>query len=454
VPTTDPARARDILDTVCAGGILADDDMSVLLRTYARLGINIEDDRLELKEDFQPDKTGWANLCRQAVALHNTGGGVLIFGVEDDGTRRGLSSSLAGLLDPANVNNQLTSRRAPAVLRTTYTELRRYNKTFGFFAVRGGTQIVVFDQNAAGTDGKIICLSGCVYVRRNGQSAPAQYFELQTMTERIVTRGVQGFLARVDRIATLPASANLIAANPGSADGFILTARGEGVPVHIIGPEQGAPTVTLSEEVLPDTPLSEPFLEVAGQVRQWRTDSNHRVPSAVINRWYRERGSINFSAINGDAEFLLLSTLHENAFPVHYWASLMDLDRLREVLVELIASDPYPERVTVPYVVGAFLWEERATVLAPHASKAGSYAGYGRVVRAMDRDGFLLGGRSAPENFELPSGATARITADVLSDVLVAGAVFDECLHAGDDYVRRHRPHMQQLDLWLHGSRA
>ena len=134
------------------------------------------------------------------------------------------------------------------------------------------------------------------------------------------------------------------------------------------------------------------------------------------------RARSNFRAINGAAEFLLLSALHENAFPVHYWASLMDLDRLREVLVELIASDPYPERVTVPYVVGAFLWEERAMVLAPHASKAGSYAGYGRVVRATDRDGFLLGGRSAPENFELPSGATARITADVLSDVLVAGA--------------------------------
>ena len=313
-------------------------------------------------------------------------------------------------------------------------------------------EMVVFDQDVAGTDGKIICRAGCVYVRRNGQSVPAQFSEVQAITEKIITRGVQAFLARVDQIATLPAGANLIAANPGSSEGFILTARGEGVPVQIIGPEEGAPTVTLSEDILPDTPLSKPSLEVAGQVRQWRTDANHRVPAAVISRWYRERASINVLAINGAAEFLLLSALHENCFPIHYWAGRLDKARLRELLKQLIVEDSYPERHNVPYVVGAFLWDERPTLLAPHAVQGGSYAGYDRVIRADDQEQFLLRGRAASERFELPSGVTVRLTEDVLSDFGIASEIFDACLQEGDEYIRNHRGHLHQLDLWLNGS--
>ncbi len=194
MPGVNPVRVRAVLDAVCDGQVLGDDDMSLLLRAYARPGLIVEDDRLDLKESFSEDKTGWANLCRQAVALHNSGGGLLLFGVGNEGARVGLAKSLVRLLDPANVNNQLISRRAPAVLRTTYTELRRYNKTFGFFAVRGGNQIVVFDQDAQGTDGRVIVQGGCVYARRNGQSAPASFAEVQAMTEKIIARGVQGFL--------------------------------------------------------------------------------------------------------------------------------------------------------------------------------------------------------------------------------------------------------------------
>lgn len=451
--TTDPARIRRILDAVCEGGILSDDDMSVLLRTYARAGATVEDDRLDLKVSFDRDKTGWANLCRQAVALHNSGGGLLLFGVDDAGGRVGLASSLVRAFDPANVNNQLSSRRAPAVLRTTYTELRRYNKIFGFFAVRAGQQIVIFDQDVAGSDSKIVARAGCVYVRRNGQSAPAEFSEVQALTEKIIARGVQGFLARVDRIATLPAGANLIASNPGSSEGFILTARGEGVPVQIIGPEEGAPTVTLSEDILPDTPLSAPSQEVAGQVRQWRTDSNHRVPAAVLGRWYQERGSLNIPAVNGAAEFLLLSALHENSLPLQYWASLVDRDRLRELMAEVLAEDAYPERLNVPYVVGAFLWQDRAALLGATAAQhgGGSYAGYSRVLRASDHDAFVRTGRTPPQRFELPSGKTVRLEQDVMDDVGVASEVFDACLQAGDEYVRSHRPQLQQLDLWLYG---
>lgn len=173
----------------------------------------------------------------------------------------------------------------------------------------------------------------------------------------------------------------------------------------------------------------------------------------MINRWYRERGSIDFDKINGAAEFLLLSALHENTFPIHYWASLMDADRLRDLLLDLIAADPYPERHNVPYVVGAFLWQERTALLAPHAAKKGSYAGYGRVVRAADRAAFLLTGRTPPENFELPSGKTVRLSTDVLTDAPVAAAVFDVCLSSGHDYIRGHRGQLHQLDLWLHGRR-
>ena len=128
----------------------------------------------------------------------------------------------------------------------------------------------------------------------------------------------------------------------------------------------------------------------------------------------------------------------------------MEPPKLRSLVLSQITKDAYPERLNLPYVVGAFLWDERSQLLAPHLGGGGTYAAYDRVAREVDMDYFLINGRSPGQNFTLPNGTATRVD-ELLGDYLTAAAVFDTCLEAGEDFIKHHRQQLHQLDLYLHG---
>ena len=98
----------DILDDFCARSRLPSEAETItLLRSYARNNRRTEDNRVDLKEAHSDSPAGWAQTCKDIVAMHNSGGGVLLFGVKDSGERIGINASLMAHFDPTNVNNKL-----------------------------------------------------------------------------------------------------------------------------------------------------------------------------------------------------------------------------------------------------------------------------------------------------------------------------------------------------------
>jgi len=116
-------------------------------------------------------------------------------------------------------------------VRTSFIERFYYGKVYGFLFVHAGGTLLVFDTDlqVSNKGGKTdtIARAGAVYVRRGSASAPARQIELEAAVSNLLGRGVRAFLARVEQVATLPATTQLIAHQPGAGSGYVLTAAGQ-----------------------------------------------------------------------------------------------------------------------------------------------------------------------------------------------------------------------------------
>ncbi|MEV5412317.1 ATP-binding protein [Thermopolyspora sp. NPDC052614] len=441
--------ANQIIRNFCEQEILPNEHaLNVLVRSFGRQAARLEEDNVDLKSTFQNDPKSWPALIKDIVAMHNKGGGVLIFGINNDGARIGLAASMSATLDPTNIGNKARRYHLNGTARTAYLECSYYSKRYGFLFVHAGAGLLVFDKDVAvdkpGGSQEIVARAGVVYTRRDSATKPARQGDIDALLHRILGKGVRAFLARVEKVANLPASTQLIAQTPGASSGYVLTAAGQGVPVTIVGPSEDAQAIPLTEAMLPDLPLVSANAEVINQLRQFHADPDHRVQPGTLRRWYLRRAEISCPPDAGI--FLTLSALDTRALPC-YWASLVDRGQLKKFVAEQIRRDKYPARDTLPYLVAAFFWDERTDMLQNLLDRSAAR----RVCQATDREDFLRHGR-------MVGARTVRIGSrripiqDLYADPEAAQAALDEII-ADDDLYARSKQVAYQLDLWLHADR-
>ena len=289
---------------------------------------------------------------------------MIIFGIADKGGRVGLAESLANVLDPARITDQLRRKAPLASVKTTYLEITYYHKRFGALIISPLSVPLVFDVewSYSLTNGKpsIVIQPGVLYVRMPGQSAPARQADVREIWQRSVDVAAQRTLARIEQVASLPPDAELIVSTSAIADaGYVLGVSGEGRPVRIVD-DPDAPAVRLSEVLSPDVPYSSVNVELAGQVRQQQqADFQHRVSKQALLRWWLQRDEISLDDVS--ASFCLLSAAYNHGYPM-YWASSMSLQALRRLLDDELAIGKSIPCQSYPYVVGAFFWGERAQI--------------------------------------------------------------------------------------------
>ena len=412
--------------------------MRKLLRDFVRPNSRAELSAVDFKEGFDASTRAWGDLLKDILAMANSGGGIIIFGVTDDGHHSGLNSPILSILDPARVSDKVRRYSPAARIETSIHELRYRRKLFGFLRIRQSETFVVFDSNYSyKPDGsktqRQIFGPGIVYVRRPGGNTEATQVQLYDMIERISQRRVQQFLARIDTVARLPSDMQLIARNPSSPEsGFLLQGDGTGFPVRITDQPDALP-VSVIETIDPEAPFGSLNAQVAAQVRHWKQgDPSHRVNRATLIRWYLSREELN---IDDDiAEFALLSSGSSHGFPV-YWASVMSTDRLGEVLARELGAPSHPMIDHLPYLVGCFCWDNRIELLTDLESGKLGYANATRkakrVLNSDNRDECMRSVRFSGATFEYNN---ERLDATKIKDDLkIAEQLFDEFLELDNE---------------------
>ena len=164
---------------------------------------------IDFKERFNPQsRRDWCEAIKDIVAMANSGGGCLVFGVRDDGTPSGWDPSPVLSLDPARVTDSVskyttrqfagfeiiaTNRGGTAIVVLVVSEVRTpliFTKP-GTYSVDGGRQKTAFAQ-------------GTLYFRHGTKSEPGMAEDLAELLDRRMTEERDRLLKNVRMVLNAP----------------------------------------------------------------------------------------------------------------------------------------------------------------------------------------------------------------------------------------------------------
>jgi hypothetical protein len=206
-----------------------------------------ESAQVDFKAGFDTGSTReWCEVTKDLVAMANSGGGVILFGLNDDGTPSG--ASLAGLarLDPAVVTDKLAK-----YVGQQFSGFRLSTGT------RSGAQVVTLEVDGVGvplvftapgtyeipsTTGKqqqrTAFSQGTIYFRHGAKSEPATRDDLRAVIEREVERHRSGWMDNIKKVIAAPAGAVVSVLLPEATP-----AAGQGAAPVRLTHDAGAPAL-------------------------------------------------------------------------------------------------------------------------------------------------------------------------------------------------------------------
>jgi hypothetical protein len=200
-----------------------------------------EDAGLDFKAAFDPTAAGdWCELLKDVVAMTNSGGGVILFGVNDDGSASAAKLEQILALDPAVIVDKIAKytgqhfsgfdlsgglrRGSPvAVLTISSAPIPIVFSTPGTYDIGGGKQKTAFGR-------------GTVYFRHGAKSEPGTSEDLRAALERELDRVRSSWLDGITKVVTAPVGAT-ISVLPGE--------------VHLTGAEGGSAVRLVNDESAP-----------------------------------------------------------------------------------------------------------------------------------------------------------------------------------------------------------
>jgi hypothetical protein len=179
------------------------------------LSLQKENRAVEFKEGFDPSATrDWCELLKDVMAIANSGGGVIVIGLDSNGKPSGRGISSVAALDPAKITDKLES-----YTRVQFDEFRLVKQ------VKNQQPVVCLEimeaetpliPTGAGTyqapDGKKqerAFSAGVLLVRHGAKSEPANTWDLRKLIERRISGARKDVLQGVRRIARAPTGAKV-----------------------------------------------------------------------------------------------------------------------------------------------------------------------------------------------------------------------------------------------------
>jgi hypothetical protein len=168
----------------------------------------------DFKSSFDPDSKGeWCELIKDIVATSNSGGGLIIVGVDDDGNPLA-NADIAPLLavDPADVTNRLYSYTDQHFAEFEIVQSIRRDKPVAVIKVGPSDIPIVFTAHGGyGIPGgqKTAFVKGSVYFRHGAKSEPGTTDDLRHALERKLGQVKEFWLAGIGKIMAAPAGSDV-----------------------------------------------------------------------------------------------------------------------------------------------------------------------------------------------------------------------------------------------------
>ncbi len=118
----------------------------------------------------------WCEVAKDLIAMANSGGGILVFGVNDDGTHSRFNSNIILTLDPTLISEKISRYLDVDFTEFEQIEIQRKRKRVASIYVSPASVPYVFSKNGVQfNDGKkfrVVFAEGTIYFRRGANSRP------------------------------------------------------------------------------------------------------------------------------------------------------------------------------------------------------------------------------------------------------------------------------------------
>ena len=171
--------------------------------------ISDESATVDFKAAFDPkSKQDWCELIKDLMAMTNSGGGMLIVGVADDGCFSDYDVQTLLDVDMADVTNQIYSYTDQHFAGFEISEQPRFGRSVAVIQVAASRIPIVFTAHGgygvAGGGQKSAFVKGSVYFRHGAKSEPGTTDDLRQALEREL-EVVKGFwLDGIGKVVTAP----------------------------------------------------------------------------------------------------------------------------------------------------------------------------------------------------------------------------------------------------------
>ncbi len=178
--------------------------------------------RVEFEPAFSPESPGaWCELIKDIVAIANSGGGVIVVGLDNDGKPSGWNPAELLAVDRADVVNEIAKHVGEQFDDFEIAEAKKDSTTVATIAVgmRTGSPLVFEKPGTYGDDHgnhKTAFARGTVYFRHGAKSEPALARDLARFANAEIGRVRRDLVKNVRKASNAPRGSEVIVVTPKS----------------------------------------------------------------------------------------------------------------------------------------------------------------------------------------------------------------------------------------------
>lgn len=184
---------------------------------HKALSAKRESKYIEFKQSFDPSLSGeWCELIKDIVAIANSGGGIIVFGLNDTGDPSSKSVETIAHIDPADIANKIYKYTGPADLEFDIRTFKKNAQQLVAFVIQGVSIPLVFEKPGTydiGSGKQRTAFSvGTVYFRHGAKSEPGTSDDIRKVIERQLEHIRKSWLKGVSRVVQAPPGSQVIVA--------------------------------------------------------------------------------------------------------------------------------------------------------------------------------------------------------------------------------------------------
>jgi hypothetical protein len=174
-----------------------------------------ESDKVDFKEMFDvSSKADWCEIIKDIVAMANSGGGILLIGVTNEGKPSGQDVTKLLEYDPADITNKLFSFTGKNFGKFKIVSAQKENRSIAALVIDQSSIPLVFIKTGDYSDKngkqKQAFANGMVYFRHGAKSEPCTSDDLQQFVNREINILRDGWLTNIRKVVEAPEGAQII----------------------------------------------------------------------------------------------------------------------------------------------------------------------------------------------------------------------------------------------------